>query len=291
MDCTVSIDGQYKHTLLDCYFLWLIVILRQLARHQLKMNLLSLRSETAAPPPRPLHRCLVEVWKSNLKSRWKIPRVWLAAPALESSNRRLDNRHQATKMNRITTTVLSFLIGVSTLPLAKCSLMKVPDQMKSFSDNSDLNLKIDTTDFCSAKAMSERGFGYIWAGARATYGATVGKVCFEVRSFGVYDARVPITLHSPILLGQVRIDNNCPTSHLEGEETPNVLRVGWSTDSTGLQLGEEPLSFGYGGTAKSSTNCKFRDYGLRFGDKDVIGCFLVSLASNNLLLLWFFLVC
>ena len=34
--------------------------------------------------------------------------------------------------------------------------------------SSDLNLSIVPTDFCSATAMSERGFGYMWAGARAT---------------------------------------------------------------------------------------------------------------------------
>ena len=34
--------------------------------------------------------------------------------------------------------------------------------------SSDLNLSIVPTDFCSAIAMSQRGFGYMWAGARAT---------------------------------------------------------------------------------------------------------------------------
>ena len=52
--------------------------------------------------------------------------------------------------------------------------------------------------------MSNDGFGYMWAGARATYGVTRGRACFEVR-----------------------IDKNQPTSHLEGEMNPNVLRVGW----------------------------------------------------------------
>ena len=48
--------------------------------------------------------------------------------------------------------------------------------------SSDLNLSIVPTDFCSATAMSERGFGYMWAGARATHGATRGRVCYEVTS-------------------------------------------------------------------------------------------------------------
>ena len=71
-------------------------------------------------------------------------------------------------------------------------------------DNSDLNLSITPTDFCSVTAMSRAGFGYMWAGVRATHGASRGKVCFEVK-----------------------IDNNQPTDHLENESTPNALRVGW----------------------------------------------------------------
>ena len=42
--------------------------------------------------------------------------------------------------------------------------------------NSDLELEINTNDFCSARAKSEGGFAHIWAGVRATYGATMGKV-------------------------------------------------------------------------------------------------------------------
>lgn len=43
-----------------------------------------------------------------------------------------------------------------------------------------------------------------------------------------------------------------------------------------LVLGEEPFSFGYGGTGKKSENCKFADFGERFGENDVIGCYIVS---------------
>jgi len=42
--------------------------------------------------------------------------------------------------------------------------------------NSDLELEINTNDFCSARANSKGGFAYIWSGVRATYGATMGKV-------------------------------------------------------------------------------------------------------------------
>ncbi len=39
--------------------------------------------------------------------------------------------------------------------------------------------------------------------------------------------------------------------------------------------GEEAFSYGYGGTGKKSTCCKFEDYGEKFGESDVIGCYIV----------------
>lgn len=47
--------------------------------------------------------------------------------------------------------------------------------------NSDLNLVISKTDFVGAAPLTESGFAYMWAGARATYGFQKGKVCFEVK--------------------------------------------------------------------------------------------------------------
>ena len=41
-----------------------------------------------------------------------------------------------------------------------------------------------------------------------------------------------------------------------------------------LITGEEPNSYGFGGTGKFSDNCKFRNYGERYGVGDVIGCLL-----------------
>lgn len=52
-----------------------------------------------------------------------------------------------------------------------------------FSDDSDLNLEIDKNNFTVATPMHEQGFGYIWAGARASYGFQSGRVCFEVKVF------------------------------------------------------------------------------------------------------------
>ena len=40
-----------------------------------------------------------------------------------------------------------------------------------------------------------------------------------------------------------------------------------------LPSGEEPFSYGYGGTGKKSTNSRFENYGDKFAENDVIGCF------------------
>ncbi|CAB1349368.1 unnamed protein product, partial [Coregonus sp. 'balchen'] len=68
------------------------------------------------------------------------------------------------------------------------------------------------------------GFAYLWAGARASYGVSKGKVCYEMKLWYI--------------------------------------------------PGEEAFSFGYGGTGKKSSDCKFEDYGEKFGENDVIGCFI-----------------
>ncbi len=47
--------------------------------------------------------------------------------------------------------------------------------------NSDLNLTINETDFVSGAPLTEAGFAYMYAGARATYGFENGKVCYEVK--------------------------------------------------------------------------------------------------------------
>lgn len=47
-------------------------------------------------------------------------------------------------------------------------------------------------------------------------------------------------------------------------------------------LGEESFSYGYGGTGKKSSNCKFEDYGQKFGENDVIGCYIVSPADVSI---------
>jgi len=118
--------------------------------------------------------------------------------------------------------------------------------------NSDLNLTIEKGNFLSATPLTDGGFAYMWAGARSTYGFINGKVCYEVKV--VEHVSIP---------------------HLEGSEAdPHVLRVGWSLDSTSLQLGEEPFSYGFGGKGKISEDSKFNDYGAAFQVNDVVGVYL-----------------
>ncbi|XP_066969939.1 uncharacterized protein [Macrobrachium rosenbergii] len=90
-----------------------------------------------------------------------------------------------------------------------------------------------------------------WHGVRATYGFLRGRLFYEVK-----------------------VEDHLAVPHLEKEQHPHGLRCGWSIDSAGMMLGEEPFSYGYCGTAKASTDLKFKDYGRLFGKGDVIGCFL-----------------
>lgn len=117
--------------------------------------------------------------------------------------------------------------------------------------NADLSLKINENNL-SASPFTEGGFAMMWTGVRANYGVKGGKVAYEVK-----------------------LTENCDVSHLPPEEVhPNVLRVGWSANSTSMQLGEEAKSFGYGGTGKAATECKFEDYGQQFTAGDVITAYL-----------------
>ncbi|XP_043479532.1 heterogeneous nuclear ribonucleoprotein U-like protein 1 isoform X2 [Leptopilina heterotoma] len=122
--------------------------------------------------------------------------------------------------------------------------------------DSDLNLIIKKEGFFSATPMHNDGFGYVWAGARATYGFNKGKIFYEVK-----------------------ITENCSIT-IQDEENPHLLRAGWSVIGTSMQLGEEPLSYGYDGTGKKSTNNEFSDYGESFSKDDVVGCYL-DMNSDN----------
>lgn len=117
--------------------------------------------------------------------------------------------------------------------------------------NCDLHFKV-ARDRYSGYPLTIEGFAYLWSGARASYGVNKGRVCYEMR-----------------------ITEEISVKHLPSSEPdPHVVRVGWSLDSCSTQLGEEPFSYGYGGTGKKSSSCKFEDYGQKFGENDVVGCYI-----------------
>ncbi|XP_063350399.1 heterogeneous nuclear ribonucleoprotein U-like protein 1 [Pelmatolapia mariae] len=117
--------------------------------------------------------------------------------------------------------------------------------------NCDLHFKV-SRDRYSGYPLTIEGFAYLWAGARATHGVNQGRVCYEMK-----------------------INEEIPVKHLPSSEPdPHVVRIGWSLNNCSTQLGEEAFSFGYGGTGKKSVDCKFSDFGEKFGENDVIGCYI-----------------
>ncbi|XP_037533652.1 heterogeneous nuclear ribonucleoprotein U-like protein 1 [Nematolebias whitei] len=117
--------------------------------------------------------------------------------------------------------------------------------------NCDLHFKV-SRDRYSGYPLTIEGFAYLWAGARASHGVSRGRVCYEMK-----------------------INEEIPVKHLPSSEPdPHVVRIGWSLNYCSTQLGEEPFSFGYGGTGKKSSDCKFADFGEKFGENDVIGCYI-----------------
>lgn len=127
----------------------------------------------------------------------------------------------------------------------------------SITDDSDLNLVIDKTEFLSATPLHKEGFCYIWGGARASHGFSIGKVYYEVK-----------------------IVEECEINAPE-EENPHLIRVGWSLANTSMQLGESKLSYGYESNGKKCSNNEFIDYGKSFGKNDIIGCYLDADSSKS----------
>ncbi|XP_069063636.1 heterogeneous nuclear ribonucleoprotein U-like protein 1 [Pleurodeles waltl] len=129
--------------------------------------------------------------------------------------------------------------------------------------NCDLHFKVEG-DRCTGYPLTMEGFAYLWSGGRATYGANKGRVCFEMK-----------------------IIEEIAVKHLPASEPdPHVVRIGWSLDSCSTQLGEEPFSYGYGGTGKKSQNSKFENYGEPFAEHDVIGCYLDFESKNGVEMLF-----
>ncbi|XP_034024481.1 heterogeneous nuclear ribonucleoprotein U-like protein 1 isoform X2 [Thalassophryne amazonica] len=124
--------------------------------------------------------------------------------------------------------------------------------------NCDLHFKV-SRDRYNGYPLTIEGFAYLWAGARATHGVNRGRVCYEMK-----------------------INEEIAVKHLPSTEPdPHVVRIGWSLNHCSTQLGEEPFSFGYGGTGKKSCDCKFADFGERFGENDVIGCYIDFESGNE----------
>ncbi|XP_059811165.1 heterogeneous nuclear ribonucleoprotein U-like protein 2 [Hypanus sabinus] len=116
--------------------------------------------------------------------------------------------------------------------------------------NSDLHFQVSKDRYGGQPLFPEK-FVYLWGGARATYGVSKGKVCFEVK----------MTQKFPVK--QVT----------ENESERHLVRVGWSLDSSSLQLGDGEFSFGYDGAGRKWRNSVFEKYGEKFDENDVVGCF------------------
>lgn len=73
-----------------------------------------------------------------------------------------------------------------------------------------------------------------------------------------------------------------------GEESVganHVSRAGWTVDGCNYQLGEYPLSWAYGGTAKFSTDSKFTDFSVKFYKNDCVTCYLVITTTKLIALM------
>merc|ERR1719411_871477 len=116
--------------------------------------------------------------------------------------------------------------------------------------NSDLNLRILDT-MSEGVPFSRDGWAYCYAAARATYGFKTGKLWYEVKYVDNMDVKV------------------------EKETTTHDLRVGWSTNSATLMLGEDNKSWCYSACeGKMAHDKKFDEYGEKFAKGDVIGAFI-----------------
>ncbi|XP_067220615.1 heterogeneous nuclear ribonucleoprotein U-like protein 2 [Chanodichthys erythropterus] len=117
--------------------------------------------------------------------------------------------------------------------------------------NCDLHFEVDS-DGSSGQPLLWEKFPLLWSGCRMTHGFCHGKVGFEAKFVKRLSAPASDTSYDPDL---------------------HMLRVGWSVDSTSLQLGEVELSYGFDGRGRIVTGGKEEAFGEPFTEGDVIGCY------------------